>query len=117
MGTPRLKVAAARPESLPAAKGTCMFLLPLRHENMQGRRWPVVTFVLIAINIIAFLGTHWTIEAQDAQIPERLEVVKHLILLAANHPELKMGEDARKLVDKLSVQYPEDRKSTRLNSS
>jgi membrane associated rhomboid family serine protease len=85
-----------------------MFLLPLRHENMQGRRWPVVTFVLIAINIIAFLGTHWTIEAQDAQIPERVEVVKHLILLAANHPELKMGEDARKLVDKLSVQYPED---------
>jgi membrane associated rhomboid family serine protease len=85
-----------------------MFLLPLRHENMQGRRWPVVTFALIAINIVAFLGTHWTIEAQDAQIPERVEVVKHLILLAATHPELKMGDDARKLVDKLSVQYPED---------
>jgi membrane associated rhomboid family serine protease len=85
-----------------------MFLLPLRHENMQGRRWPIVTFTLIAINIIAFLGTHWTIEAQDAQIPERVEVVKHLILLAANHPELKMGEDAQKLVDKLSAQYPDD---------
>src|SRR5579863_4889082 len=85
-----------------------MLLLPLRHENMQGRRWPVVTFALIAINVIAFLGTHWTIEAQDAQIPERVEVVKHLILLAAAHPELKMGDDARKLVDKLSVQYPDD---------
>jgi len=85
-----------------------MFLLPLRHENMRGRRWPVVTFALIAINVIAFLGTHWTIEAQDAQIPERIEVVKHLVLLAATHPELKMGDDARKFVEPLSAQYPED---------
>jgi membrane associated rhomboid family serine protease len=85
-----------------------MFLLPLRHENMQGRRWPVVTFALIAINVIAFLGTHWKIEAQDAQIPERVEVVKHLVLLAATHPELKMGDDARKFVEPLSAQYPED---------
>jgi len=85
-----------------------MFLLPLRHENMRGRRWPVVTFALIAINVIAFLGTHGTIEAQDAQIPERIEVVKHLVLLAATHPELKIGDDARKFVEPLSVQYPED---------
>jgi membrane associated rhomboid family serine protease len=75
---------------------------------MRGRRWPVVTFALIAINVIAFLGTHWTIEAQDAQIPERIEVVKHLVLLAATHPELKMGDDARKFVGPLSAQYPED---------
>ena len=85
-----------------------MFLLPLRHENMRGRRWPVVTFALIAINVIAFLGTHWTIEAQDAQIPERIEVVKHLVLLAATHPELKMGDDARKFVEPLEAQYPDD---------
>ena len=85
-----------------------MFLLPLRHENMQGRRWPVVTFALIAINVIAFLGTHWIIEAQDAQIPERVEVVKHLVLLAATHPELKMGDDARKFVRPLEAQYPDD---------
>jgi len=85
-----------------------MFLLPLRHENMRGRRWPVVTFALIAINVIAFLGTHWKIEAQDAQIPERVEVVEHLVLLAATHPELKMGDDARKFVEPLSAQYPDD---------
>jgi len=45
-------------------------LIPLRHENMEGRRWPVVTFALIALNVVVFLGTHWTIEAQE---PERLE--------------------------------------------
>ena len=84
-----------------------MLLLPLRHENMQGRRWPIVTFTLIALNILAFLATHWTIEAQDAG-PERVEVVKHLFLLAASHPELKMGDDAQKLVDMVATKYPDE---------
>src|ERR1700687_5243928 len=84
-----------------------MFLLPLRHENMQGRRWPVVTFTLIALNILAFLATHWTIEDQDPEIPRRIEVTKHLLLLAATHPELKMGDDARKFVAPLPAKYPE----------
>jgi len=75
-----------------------MFLLSLRHENLQGRRWPVVTFTLIALNLIVFLATHWTIEAQDDPVPHRIEVVKHLIVLAATHPELKMGDHARKLI-------------------
>jgi hypothetical protein len=39
-----------------------MLLIPLRHENMEGRRWPVVTFTLIALNVLIFLGTHWKIE-------------------------------------------------------
>src|SRR5580692_1291888 len=85
-----------------------MFLLPLRHENMQGRRWPVVTFALIAINVIAFLGTHWTIENEGSKTPERVEIVKHLLLLSATHPELKMGDDARKFIEPLAAQYPED---------
>lgn len=83
-------------------------LLPLRHENMQGRRWPVVTFALIALNVIAFLGTHWTIEAENALTPQRVEVQKHLVLLAAMHPELKMGDDARKFVEPLAAEYPDD---------
>ena len=85
-----------------------MLLIPLRHENMQGRRWPVVTFTLIALNIIAFLGTHWTIEAQNTQNPQRVEVRRHLLFLAAMHPELKMGDDAHKFVDPLAAKYPDD---------
>jgi membrane associated rhomboid family serine protease len=70
-------------------------LIPLRHENMQGRRWPVITFGIIALNVIAFLGTHGTI---DKQGPE-LGVVKiHLVLLAAMHPELKVPEKALEFV-------------------
>ena len=58
-------------------------LIPLRHENMEGRRWPAVTFVLIALKVLVFLGTHWRM---DAQTPERAEVRMHIILLAAMHP-------------------------------
>jgi len=32
-------------------------LIPIKHENMTARRWPVVTLSLIAINTIVFLFT------------------------------------------------------------
>lgn len=71
-------------------------LIPLRHENMEGRRWPIITFGLIALNVLIFFGTHWTIEAQQ---PQRIEVRTHLLILAATHPELKMPEDVEKFID------------------
>jgi membrane associated rhomboid family serine protease len=84
-----------------------MILIPLRHENMQGRRWPIVTFTLIALNVIVFLATHWTIEAQQAFTPQRNEIRSHLLLLASGHPELKMGEYARDLVQHVAAEYPD----------
>jgi membrane associated rhomboid family serine protease len=79
-------------------------LIPLRHENMEGRRWPVVTFALIALNVLVFLGTHWKIEAQK---PERYEVRMHIILLAAMHPELKMSDDVQQYVNEVQRSAPE----------
>jgi membrane associated rhomboid family serine protease len=79
-------------------------LIPLRHENMEGRRWPVVTFALIALNVLVFLGTHWKIEAQE---PERIEVRMHILLLAAMHPELNMPDDVEKFVSQVRKQAPE----------
>jgi membrane associated rhomboid family serine protease len=79
-------------------------LIPLRHENMEGRRWPVVTFALIALNLLIFLGTHWKIEAQE---PERVEVRTHVLVLAAKHPELKMSEEVEKFVDEVKSKVPE----------
>ena len=73
-------------------------LIPLRHENMEGRRWPVITFGLIALNVLIFLGTHWKIEEQE---PQRVEVRTHVILLAAMHPELRTPEDVAKFVDEV----------------
>jgi membrane associated rhomboid family serine protease len=75
-------------------------LIPLRHENMQGRRWPVITFGIIALNIIVFLGTHWTI---DRQGPELGQVKLHLLLLAAMHPELKVPEKAQDFVNSIQT--------------
>lgn len=70
-------------------------LIPLRHENMQGRRWPVVTFGIIALNVLLFLCTHSII---DRQAPELGEVKLHLVLLAAAHPELKVQDKAGEFV-------------------
>ena len=70
-------------------------LIPLRHENMEGRRRPVISIAIIAINVLAFLGTHWQIEAQN---PKRSEVRAHILLLAAMHPELSMSPDEQELV-------------------
>jgi membrane associated rhomboid family serine protease len=73
-------------------------LIPLRHENMQGRRWPIITFGIIALNIIVFLGTHWTIGRQE---PELGQVKIHLLLLAAAHPELKIPDKAQEFVNSI----------------
>jgi len=85
-----------------------MILLPIRHENMEGRRWPIVTFTLIGLNILVFLATHWTIEAQNTQNPERTQTRRHLLYLAAMHPELKMSDDAHKFVDPVAAKYPDE---------
>ncbi len=79
-------------------------LIPLRHENMEGRRWPVVTFALIALNLLIFLGTHWKIEAQE---PERIEVRTHVLVLAATHPDLRMPEDVQMFVNEVQSKTPE----------
>jgi membrane associated rhomboid family serine protease len=73
-------------------------LIPLRHENMRGRRWPVITFGIIALNIIIFLGTHGAIDRQE---PAMGQVKVHLILLAAMHPELKIPDKAESFVSSI----------------
>ena len=73
-------------------------LIPLRHENMRGRRWPVITFALIGLNAAIFLLTHWSIEAQQ---PKRVEARVHLLILAASHPELKMTPEAAGYIEQV----------------
>lgn len=79
-------------------------LIPIRHENMQGRRWPVITFTLIALNTLVFLSTHWTM---DQQRPQRAEVRLHLLLLAAMHPELTVPENAQPFITEFAKENPE----------
>jgi len=80
-------------------------LIPIGHENLRGRRWPYVSIAIIALNLLAFLGTNWTIEAESTQTRE---IEMHLILLAGTHPELKMTEDAQRFVQNFERNNPKE---------
>jgi membrane associated rhomboid family serine protease len=71
-------------------------LIPIKHENMEARRWPVVTLALIGINVAVFL---FTLMAVSADSPELGEVKSHILILAALHPELKMQPQSQRVVD------------------
>ena len=78
-------------------------LIPIRHENMQARRWPVITIGLIALNTIIFLITSTAI---DKESPELGTTKAHIILLAAAHPELNMSDQERDLVESFKNDNP-----------
>jgi membrane associated rhomboid family serine protease len=78
--------------------------LPFRHENMEGRRWPIITIGLIVLNILAFLGTHWQI---DQESPQRGEIRAHILLLAASHPELTMPAEVQEMISAFKRDHPE----------
>jgi len=78
-------------------------LIPLGHENMRGRRWPVVTIAIIALNVFIFLGTHGSM---DRQAPEMFEARTHILMLAALHPELKLPAKAQELVTSFQTRNP-----------
>lgn len=80
-------------------------LIPIKHENMAARRWPVITIGLIAINTIVFLLTISSIEDQTP----RLSAVKaQILILAALHPELKMPPESQRLVDGIKQSHPDE---------
>ena len=78
-------------------------LIPIRHENMAARRWPVITIGLIVLNTVIFVFTHGTLEKQS---PELGSTKVHILLLAGMHPELNMSPDARQLVDDFKAENP-----------
>ncbi len=78
-------------------------LIPIKHENMEARRWPVVTLALIAINVAVFL---FTMSAIDDEAPQLGEVKSHILILAALHPELKMQSASQHLVDVFKQSHP-----------
>lgn len=75
-------------------------LIPLGHERMRARRWPVITFALIALNCLVFLGTFSSIDQpSDARV--------HLLILAATHPELQVPAGVQSYVTRMHQQQPD----------
>ena len=77
--------------------------IPLRHENMEGRRWPVISIALVLLNLVVFLATHWRIDDEN---PKHNEVRAHIIMLAAMHPELTTPPEVQKLVTDFQQKEP-----------
>ncbi|HXB20770.1 MAG TPA: rhomboid family intramembrane serine protease [Candidatus Solibacter sp.] len=80
-------------------------LIPIGHENMTARRWPVITLSLIAINVVVFLLTFSTIEEQ-AQGPQPGDVKSHILMLAAMHPELTVPPDIQQMIEEAKARQP-----------
>jgi membrane associated rhomboid family serine protease len=70
---------------------------------MEGRRWPVITIGLIALNVLIFLGTYWTMQGQSA---EEGPVQKQILVLAATHPNLQMPDDVAQWVSFIREKNP-----------
>ena len=78
-------------------------LLPIGHENMTARRWPVVTLSLIAINTLVFVLTMTTMHDDQKQLGQ---VRADILILAAEHPELKMHPEEQQIVDSFRRSNP-----------
>ena len=79
-------------------------LIPIKHENMEARRWPVVTLALITINVLVFL---FTMTSMDNEAPQLGEVKSRILILAALHPELKMQPESQRVVDGFKKSHPD----------
>ncbi len=79
-------------------------LLPIKHENMAARRWPVITLALIAINTLVFLFTIGTIDNQSSEYGK---VKFGVLMLAAQYPELILKPESQRLVDGFKKSHPD----------
>jgi membrane associated rhomboid family serine protease len=79
-------------------------LVPLQHDKMAARRFPIITVALIVLNVIVFLGTHWS---QESDAPKLREDRMHILLLAATHPELTVPASEQKTIDTFKAENPD----------
>jgi membrane associated rhomboid family serine protease len=80
-------------------------IIPIRHENMSARRWPVITIGLILLNFVIFLDTHWVMETQGSQL---WQVREHILLLAAMHPQLLLPPEVQEWITEFRSHDPDD---------
>jgi membrane associated rhomboid family serine protease len=84
--------------------GISVVIFPLTHENLRGRRWPVVTIGIIVLNTVIFLFTNGKMEQEMRQTAD---VELHILFLSAQYPDAQMTPGATDLVRAVKLQYPE----------
>ena len=81
-----------------------MIIVPLSHEDLRGRRWPWITIAIIALNVVVFLFTYWSMAEQSASLTQtRIKI----LLLAANHPRVQMSPETQKQVETFKSADPQ----------
>ncbi|HET9400455.1 MAG TPA: rhomboid family intramembrane serine protease [Candidatus Acidoferrales bacterium] len=80
-------------------------LLPIGHDDLRGRRWPWVTIVIVALNALVFLGTHWRMDEENAQVAQ---VKIDTLILAAAQPDVTLSESQKHFVDAFKKDHPDD---------
>lgn len=78
-------------------------LIPIAHENLRGRRWPYVTIVIIALNLLIFVFTIMPMERESVEIAQ---AALRVLLFNARFPDLTMSADAAHLISYLKRQQP-----------
>ena len=66
-----------------------MFVVPLAHEDAEARRWPIVTSVLIAVNVLVFVLCSF---AERAAVPRVEALENEVAAYAEAHPYLRAPE-------------------------
>jgi membrane associated rhomboid family serine protease len=79
-------------------------IFPLAHEDLRGRRWPWITIGLIVVNTFIFLGTYRPMQREMQQMGD---VELHILILAAQYPDIQMTPGAADIVGAVKMQYPE----------
>jgi len=80
-----------------------IFLYPTGHEDLRGRRWPVVTIAIIVLNVLAFALTYTSLTGESEQLGR---VKLHILILAALHPEVEMTPEVQRFVEDFQRSSP-----------
>jgi len=78
-------------------------LIPVAHENMRGRRWPYVTFVIIGLNFLIFLCTIGPMEHEQERIGQ---AELRILLFNVRFPDATMSTDPAHWVTYVKKQQP-----------
>jgi len=80
-----------------------MIIVPLSHEDLRGRRWPWITIAIIALNVVVFGFTNWSMDEQSGQLTQtRIKI----LLVAANHPRVQMTPETQQQVENFKNAEP-----------
>ena len=95
-----------------------IMIIPIGHDRQKTQRPPIVTYTLVALNVLFFIITLIADSGQEREIRSALQDV---ITYAEKHPHVVVNEKIEKLVARLggleALEFREEMRERRLNLS